>query len=666
MSSPALVSCAQVYATMLLSDSYLPGALVLGHSLRDAGAKRKVAVLVTLDTVSASSISQLKAVYDYIIPVPRIRNEHPANLSLMDRPDLHSAFTKINLWKQIQFSKIVYLDADVIAYRAPDELFDLPHAFSAAPDVGWPDIFNTGVMVLTPDMGDYYAMLAMAERGLSFDGADQGLINMHFRHSTNRLSFTYNVTPSAHYQYIPAYLHFQSSISLVHFIGPNKPWSSSRSSTHGNGPVDQMLGRWWAVHDRHFRAQTSVSAIEQRHDHHGPNRSTTPITYTATDLQNPAHAQFVEHQIPQQKPPHSPPPLNSWDAQRQPPPPNSKPEAVDFPTAYYEMSRDTSQFVPPVRYPSPPKNMWYEVPKQAPVSVGKGKPRQVFPWEAKQPAPSRSFVGSGTHEPNLVSSAAEASMPSEDLAQGSSHTRSSSGPAPPLSSSGTRILQEGNSGSAPAITGDPWNSFSRTNAWDDIPGIGRYVENFHKHTRTDNRSNINTPEFAISRSASAATLEMPRALRVTDFPTEVERPSLPVTPAPIKRPSFRSEERNYHGAGDQTHSLPAAEGVPSQSDWDPAAQLQMLAQQQSEALLRRLSEDRRLSKNGPSRPLPSGPETLQFPSYVVQALPSSRLSTPQPVPGKTAASRSAESSATAHIPTSKIHTRVDDVGTAEH
>lgn len=196
-----------------------------------------------------------QAVYDYIIPVPRIRNDHSANLHLMNRADLHSAFTKINLWKQTQFSKIVYIDADVVAYRAPDELFDLPHAFSAAPDVGWPDIVNTGVMAIVPNLGDYYAMLAMAERGISFDGADQGLINMHFQHSVNRISFTYNVTPSAHYQYVPAYRHFQSSISLVHFIGTNKPWLSERMMSRGNGPFDEMVGRWWATHDRHYRKQ---------------------------------------------------------------------------------------------------------------------------------------------------------------------------------------------------------------------------------------------------------------------------------------------------------------------------------------------------------------------------------------------------------------------------
>lgn len=149
------------------------------------------------------------------------------------------------------------MDADTVAVRAPDELFDLPHAFSAAPDIGWPDIFNTGLMVLTPNMGDYYALLAMAQRGISFDGADQGLLNMHFKTTFNRLSFTYNVTPSAHYQYLPAYRHFQSSISVVHFIGHDKPWTEGRDAHQGGTPYDESVGKWWSVYDKHFKEPVS-------------------------------------------------------------------------------------------------------------------------------------------------------------------------------------------------------------------------------------------------------------------------------------------------------------------------------------------------------------------------------------------------------------------------
>ena len=88
----------------------------------------------------------------------------------------------------------------------------------------------------------------------SFDGADQGLLNEWFSEEGgggpwNRLSFTwvtdhplmikshpllecvpdpdgrYNVTPTAAYQYKPAYLRYGHKINAVHFIGPNKPWA---------------------------------------------------------------------------------------------------------------------------------------------------------------------------------------------------------------------------------------------------------------------------------------------------------------------------------------------------------------------------------------------------------------------------------------------------------
>ncbi|POR33461.1 Glycogenin-1 [Tolypocladium paradoxum] len=724
-----------VYATLLLSDSYLPaqqpiarshkarssdkplrlaGALVLAHSLRDAGTTKKLAVLVTLDSVSASAITQLKAadgepisatqtVYDHVLPVPRIRNEQPANLYLMNRADLHSAFTKINLWKQTQFSKIVYIDADVVAYRAPDELFDLPHAFAAAPDIGWPDLFNTGVMVLTPGLGDFHAMHAMAGRGISFDGADQGLLNMHFGRGFHRLPFTYNVTPSAHYQYIPAYRHLQSSINMVHFIGSDKPWFAGRNAPHGSSPFDDMVGRWWAVYDRHYRIQETPSQQTQHppstlvqyftkgefqpkvvvtqpspqqghrdsghvaeqsqsqhsapgHSHHTSASagtahlppSSSPAGHdtsgTVAEAQSEQHA--PEPQATESK--HEPPPvtMNSWDAQRQPPPLDSKPEAINFPSTHYEMSRDTKPFVPPARYPSPPRDMWYEVPKQAPPPPA-DPPRAIFPWEKSQPTPSRAFA---KERPEVsLATQGSANEPAESSAagaQGAPQTRTTPTVSP--------------------IPSDPWTSFPRLNAWDDMPEIGRYVEGLQqKHRRLRGRGAAGgSPAGVLSPTGPGVAGPdgvRPRTLKLTDFPSEAERPSLPVTPAPIRRPSFWGDDAPELGEGDAGAShLPAAEGVPAQTEWvcvhgrrwtpadcpcnltdvdnphkDPAQQLRKLAKQQSEALLRKLGGDGEgpegiVSREIPSRPLPFGSATVKSPTCVAQSAPPSVLS-PQPV-----------------------------------
>lgn len=181
----------------------------------------------------------------------------------MNRGDLLYAFTKIGLWRQTQFRRIVYLDADVVTLRAPDELFDLPHAFAAAPDVGWPDIFNTGVMVLSPNMGEYWALKTLAATGDTFDGADQGLLNQFYEHKDwHRLSFTYNCTPSANYQYEPAYRYYKSKISMVHFIGKGKPWMTPRTKHAAPGAFNELLYRWWAVYDAHFRAPVRLSNSE--------------------------------------------------------------------------------------------------------------------------------------------------------------------------------------------------------------------------------------------------------------------------------------------------------------------------------------------------------------------------------------------------------------------
>ena len=200
-----------------------------------------------------------QSLYDYVIPVERIASPNLENLHRLDRMDLRFAFTKIGLWKQHSFRKIVYIDADIVALRAPDELFTIDSHFAAAPDIGWPDIFNSGVMVLTPSLSEYWSLHTLAASGTTFDGADQGLLNEYFGNRPwQRISFTYNCTPSSGYQYEPAYRHFRSSISLVHFIGKDKPWTSGRrASSAASGVFKELLGKWWSVYDRHYKAAVS-------------------------------------------------------------------------------------------------------------------------------------------------------------------------------------------------------------------------------------------------------------------------------------------------------------------------------------------------------------------------------------------------------------------------
>ena len=186
----------------------------------------------------------------------------------------------------------MYIDADVVALRAPDELFNNPPQFAAAPDIGWPDCFNSGVLSLKPNMGDYYALLALAQRGISFDGADQGLLNMHFR-NWERLSFTYNCTPSGNYQYVPAYRHFQSNISMVHFIGDQKPWDIGREQKGATGVYEELLGRWFAVYDKHYRIPVHIPDVYRS----CPNADEVLQTSKYTQEQAPQESKEVQQYV---------------------------------------------------------------------------------------------------------------------------------------------------------------------------------------------------------------------------------------------------------------------------------------------------------------------------------------------------------------------------------
>lgn len=90
----------------------------------------------------------------------------------------------------------------MLVLRPISSLFSLDVPFAAAPDQGWPDCFNSGLMLLTPSVEVFDALLERnSTEGGSWDGGDQGLLNDHFP-NWHKLAFTFNVTPSAFYQYV--------------------------------------------------------------------------------------------------------------------------------------------------------------------------------------------------------------------------------------------------------------------------------------------------------------------------------------------------------------------------------------------------------------------------------------------------------------------------------
>ena len=112
---------------------------------------------------------QLGCVWDSLEVVSPIDSGERENLILLQRPDLGITFTKLQAWRMVQYKKCVFLDADTLVLDNVDELFEREE-LSAAPDVGWPDCFNSGVFVFVPSLETYSRLIEFGASSGSFDG----------------------------------------------------------------------------------------------------------------------------------------------------------------------------------------------------------------------------------------------------------------------------------------------------------------------------------------------------------------------------------------------------------------------------------------------------------------------------------------------------------------
>lgn len=112
---------------------------------------------------------RLERVWDELVLVEELDSCDAEHLSLLTRPELGVTFSKIHAWRLTQYSKCVFLDADAMVLQNVDELFDREE-LSAAPDIGWPDCFNSGVFVFEPSLVTFSNLLDLARQRGSFDG----------------------------------------------------------------------------------------------------------------------------------------------------------------------------------------------------------------------------------------------------------------------------------------------------------------------------------------------------------------------------------------------------------------------------------------------------------------------------------------------------------------
>eukprot|EP00928_Gymnodinium_smaydae_P044265 TRINITY_DN29535_c0_g1_i1.p1 TRINITY_DN29535_c0_g1~~TRINITY_DN29535_c0_g1_i1.p1 ORF type:complete len:298 (+),score=58.30 TRINITY_DN29535_c0_g1_i1:52-894(+) len=241
--SPAVATAAggrRAFVSLLTSDDFLMAIQALVASLKATGTSAPLLLLHTTQ-VSRGVLARLRG--DPRVELREV--EAIANPHKTDVPGwINSGFTKLRVWEQDDFEKLVYIDADCVVLESVDELFERPcPAF--CPDVFPPDRFNAGVMVLEPSRAVFADMLREMQRLPSHDGGDTGFLNAFYPNwytwpAEQRLPFRYNALRTMYWftHANPGYWDAVKPIKILHFCSSPKPWDPDAKK----GDLEQL---WW-------------------------------------------------------------------------------------------------------------------------------------------------------------------------------------------------------------------------------------------------------------------------------------------------------------------------------------------------------------------------------------------------------------------------------------
>ena len=167
-------------------SKYMLGALRLALSLRDVGAAFPLVVIAANLSTTYSLI--LERANLTLLPVPFVEQ-----LKRFGNRRFAGTFSKLNLWSlAARFDRVVSLDCDMLVHRNIDHLFArairTPAAVAeptASDFLGGPRNsmlpFNTGLLVVAPNLSFFESMLSRLPSLPSYDGSDQGFLNSAHR-----------------------------------------------------------------------------------------------------------------------------------------------------------------------------------------------------------------------------------------------------------------------------------------------------------------------------------------------------------------------------------------------------------------------------------------------------------------------------------------------------
>ncbi|KAI3835727.1 hypothetical protein MKX03_033389 [Papaver bracteatum] len=191
-------------------------------------------------------------------------------------------YSKLRIWDFEEYSKMMYLDADIQVFENIDHLFNAADGYfyavmdcfcektwSHSPQysigycqqcpekVTWPTemgsppplYFNAGMFVFEPSRLTYESLLQTLQASTPTPFAEQDFLNMFFNHIYKPIPPTYNLVLAMLWRH-PENVEFDK-VKVVHYCAAgSKPWRyTGKEANMEREDINMLVAKWWDVYN---------------------------------------------------------------------------------------------------------------------------------------------------------------------------------------------------------------------------------------------------------------------------------------------------------------------------------------------------------------------------------------------------------------------------------
>lgn len=226
----------------MLNDNpkYVTGAVKLGRALSRHTARTphdRVVMELEHKPLSDESWSVLRSVGYQRCVVHPIPPPNPEKT----RSDLREKFAVLHVWAMTVYERLVFLDADTYPRASIDHLLTMDlqgKPIGVTKDIRdrkWVHTFNTGVLLLNPNLAEHTRLVQLLHSGMKFEYimSDQGFLNEVYGSNWHEIGFVNNAN-LALYRFQREFWdqHPIEDINIIHYT-MQKPWKCKSKGPYG-------------------------------------------------------------------------------------------------------------------------------------------------------------------------------------------------------------------------------------------------------------------------------------------------------------------------------------------------------------------------------------------------------------------------------------------------